>query len=416
MVMVVEPLPDELGKAHAGRIAYLNALPGLGKLLHRTLGPAKEHLKRNEFRQQFHYLATRLAIEPERYLAQHSMLPFLYAYSGRKNTGQMYMPLIRKWLKQADSPILQYVRSCPHCIQEQEANMGLSWWIRKHQLPGVDVCLEHKVPLIQVENQDALLRTPGFFLANSLFSTKSAPAWDHPTVSRYHEFASWLLSQPSRLHPEKLERCIKTQCGGLDIAMDIKKHVQHSSLSLYVRSAFPVDWLTTHYPVLIGENYQGREVGIDAAFRGQGATGQVIAMILASLFESPTHLLSKIEESPVHLPRLSSRRLPSIARAQLRSQEAFVQVYIQANGQANRIAALLNCQNEVIYRRLTQYGLPAMRRSKSQHRAQILKRLKDATPVELQEWGKAMQAHWQQYGKGNFQLNLSIYASLLGVI
>lgn len=37
MVMVVEPLPDELGKAHAGRIAYLNALPGLEKLLHHTL-------------------------------------------------------------------------------------------------------------------------------------------------------------------------------------------------------------------------------------------------------------------------------------------------------------------------------------------------------------------------------------------
>ncbi|MCP1289664.1 hypothetical protein NK214_05615 [Chromobacterium sp. S0633] len=124
MVMVVEPLPDELGKAHAGRIAYLNALPRLEKLLHHTLGPAKDHLKRDEFRQQFHYLATQLAMKPEQYLAQHSMLPFLYAYVGRRNTGQTYIPLIRQWLKQADSPILQYVRSCPHCIEKQEADIA----------------------------------------------------------------------------------------------------------------------------------------------------------------------------------------------------------------------------------------------------------------------------------------------------
>lgn len=415
MVIVVEPLPDELGKAHAGRIAYLNALPGLGKLLHRTLGPAKEHLKRDEFRQQFHYLATRLAIEPERYLAQHSMLPFLYAYSGRKNTGQTYIPLIHQWLKQADSPILQYVRSCPHCIEEQESNMGLSWWVRQHQIPGVDVCQQHQTPLIQVQRQDAFLHTPGFYLAHSRCATESAPSWDHPTVSRYHKFSSWLLSQSSRLHPKDLERCIKVRCDELDIAITIKNPVQHSSLSLYIRSAFPVDWLTKHYPVLLGENYQGREVGIDAAFRGQGASGLVIAMILASLYESPAHFLAKLGEGLEQLPGRRCRNVHSMPNTQIRSHEAFVQAYIQAHGQADQIATLLSCHIEVVYRRLQRYGLPAMGRAQPHHRAQILQRLRDATLAEFQVWGRAMQEYWKRNGKGHASKDISIFATLLGI-
>jgi len=415
MVMVVEPLPDELGKAHAGRIAYLNALPGLEKLLHYTLGPAKNHLKRNEFRQQFHYLATQLAMKPEQYLAQHSMLPFLYAYVGRKNTGQTYIPLILQWLKQADSPILQYVRSCPHCIEKQEADIGLSWWVRKHQIPGLDVCPQHKVPLIQVQRQNTFLHTPGVYLANSLCATESAPSWDHPTVSRYHEFALWLLSQPTRLHQKDLERCIKVRCDERDIVISTKNPVQHSSLSLYVRSAFPVDWLTKHYPVLLDENYQGREVGIDAAFLGQGASGQVIAMILASLFENLTHLLSKLEEEREHPLRRRSWSPQSVANTPIRSQEAFVQAYIQANGQAGRLAALLGCHIEVIYRRLQRYGLPAMGRARLPYRVQILQRLKEATLAELQVWGMAMQAHWHQNGKGHANQDIPVFAALLGI-
>lgn len=415
MVMVVEPLPDELGKAHAGRIAYLNALPGLEKLLHCTLGPAKDHLKRNEFRQQFHYLATQLAMEPERYLAQHSMLPFLYAYTGRKNTGQTYIPLIRQWLKQADSPILQYVRSCPHCIEEQEADMGLSWWVRRHQIPGLDVCPQHKVPLIQVQRQNTFLHRPGVYLANSLCATESAPSWDHPTVSRYHEFALWLLSQPTRLHQKDLERCIKVRCDELEIAIATKSHIQHSSLSLYVRSAFPVDWLTKHYPALLGENYQGREVGIDAAFRGQGASGHVIAMILASLYESPAHLLAKLEEGLEQPPRRRCRNSLSMPNTPIRSHEAFVQAYIQAHGHADQIATLLNCRIEVIYRRLQRYGLPAMGRAQPHHRAKILQRLKVATLAELQVWGKAMQAYWKRYGKGHASQDIPVFVALLGL-
>lgn len=415
MVMVVEPLPDELGMAHAGRIAYLSGLSGLGKLLHRTLGPAKDHLKRNEFRQQFHYLATQLAMEPEQYLAHHSMVPFLYAYPGRKNEGQTYTPLIRQWLKQADSPILQYVRSCPHCIEEQRADIGLSWWVREHQIPGVDVCLRHKIPLIQVQSPDVFLHIPGFYLDNSLCSTESDPSWDHPTVSRYHEFASWFLSQPERLHPKDFERCIKVRCDELDIAIVIKNHVQHSSLSLYVRSKFPVDWLTKHYPALLDDNYQGREVGVDAAFRGQGASGQVIAMILASLFESPTHLLTKLAEEQELPPRRRSWAPQSITNTPAQSQEVFVRAYIQANGHAERIATLLSCHIEVVYRRLQRYGLPAMGRSRLHYRAQILQRLKDATLTELQLWGKAMKEHWRQNGKGHANQDIPVFAALLGI-
>ncbi|MCP1289663.1 hypothetical protein NK214_05610 [Chromobacterium sp. S0633] len=225
----------------------------------------------------------------------------------------------------------------------------------------------------------------------------------------------WFLSQPVRLHPKDLERCIKVRCDELDIAIAIKTPIQHSSLSLYVRSAFPVDWLTKHYPALLSENYQGREVGIDAAFRGQGASGQVIAMILASLYENPTLLLAKLEEKLEQSPRRRSRNSQSMPNTPIRSREGFVQSYIQAHGQADRIAPLLSCHIDVIYRRLQRYGLPAMGRAQPHHRTKILQRLKDATLAELQVWGKAMQAHWERNGKGHASQDILVFAALLGI-
>jgi|TARA_B110000211_G_scaffold229531_1_gene287443 hypothetical protein len=44
--------------------------------------------------------------------------------------------------------INQYFRYCPICSLEQETKLGETYWLRKHQLPCINVCLTHQCELI----------------------------------------------------------------------------------------------------------------------------------------------------------------------------------------------------------------------------------------------------------------------------
>lgn len=40
-----------------------------------------------------------------------------------------------------------YFRFCPKCSEEQKRTLGECYWLRKHQLPGIDVCIKHNCKL-----------------------------------------------------------------------------------------------------------------------------------------------------------------------------------------------------------------------------------------------------------------------------
>ena len=45
----------------------------------------------------------------------------------------------------------EFFRYCPACISEQEINLGEAYWLRRHQLPCLEVCLEHQCKLVNSE-------------------------------------------------------------------------------------------------------------------------------------------------------------------------------------------------------------------------------------------------------------------------
>lgn len=44
-------------------------------------------------------------------------------------------------------PIPAYFRYCPQCFEEQLVELGEPYWRRMHQLPGIDVCIDHRCKL-----------------------------------------------------------------------------------------------------------------------------------------------------------------------------------------------------------------------------------------------------------------------------
>ncbi|SCK14371.1 TniQ family protein [Vogesella sp. LIG4] len=390
MLIMAKPHPDELGLGHAGRIAFLNGIPSFSALLRYTLGSAQDHRKRNEDRQQLLYFSEQLAMHPEQYLARHTLIPFHYAYPGQKHSELTYQPLIRRWLKPADGPLLKAARACQQCVEEKK----IGWWQRQHQLPGVDICIKHKTPLLRTEGTDGFLLPPEYHFLHVAPTRESTPSWDHPTVTRYHEFATWLLSQPERISPKELIPPVKTRCEALGITRDIKKKAPDSSLSRHIKTQFPVDWLEKHYPALLSPSYQGRHLEIDAAFFGQGASGQAIAMILAALFEGVDHL----RQVTVEVEIASKPDAELLSDDPFKSIAAFVRIFVEASGNVSHMARHLKCSSRTAYKYRERYGLPTAAGVPAAERHFVLERLSYASPAELKAWGGAMKNQWEKQG------------------
>jgi hypothetical protein len=390
MVMMIEPMPDELGLAHAGRIVYWNGLSGFSELRRRTLGTARRNPKASQFTQQFIDTANRLSIDPEQYLIRHSMLPFHLAYPARHEESHTYQPLTDTWLKPVDGLISQAAHFCRHCVEEDIKILGFSYWKRAHQLPGVDVCFRHGNPLHRTLDANALLRTPSFYLDNIDVEEDPSPGANHPAICRYRQFALRLLSQHQRILATDLRRCIKARCSALGISRSIKTKERTASLSLQVRSSFPENWLKKHYSKLLLDHYQGRDLGIDAAFLGQGASGYVIAMILAALFDNVDHFMHELLR-PVTPLDPNSRET---SEDPFRSRKAFVHVFARAKGNTSEVARLIGRPVSTAQLLRVRYGFPSPTYATVSEKNRIFEQLCEASWQELQAWGDAMKACW----------------------
>ena len=56
------------------------------------------------------------------------------------------------YVRQKKSERRQYMRYCPLCAAADREQHGETYWHRKHQLPGVEICLEHRCRLENSSN------------------------------------------------------------------------------------------------------------------------------------------------------------------------------------------------------------------------------------------------------------------------
>lgn len=388
-MIIVEPMPSELGIAHAGRISYLNGFPTLARFRQETLGKSKNHLKRDEFRQSFKVVAARLGIDPETYLAKHSLLPFFYACPSSKKESYRYQDLVRGWLKPAEGPLLKSLRFCLACARQDALDAGIGWWRREHQLPGVDVCIHHGEPLNLVQDDRAAERLPSYYIRDRRYIRETIPNCDDEIVARYRALALSLLErrvEPSHLRLRVGQRCIERAIGRA------RKHRSCStSLSRHVRSRFPHDWLQKHRPALVHSDYSGRDLMIDAAFSGQGAPGLAIVMVLASLFESFEDL-----NTDAATARTANRPADPPAQTDAgRSARGFVRLFVAMHGDYERMARALDCSYDTARRFRRNFGLPSIPPLLTSAHHVTFERLLAASDDDLASWGNAMRRYWK---------------------
>jgi hypothetical protein len=94
----------------------------------------------------------------------------------------------------------EWLRFCPECVQEDKQQFSESYWHRLHQIPGVEICPQHQVRLVdsQVRVQNPTTRHE-FIKAEQgikLLKSQSYTLKDsHHNILLIAQNATWLLEE-----------------------------------------------------------------------------------------------------------------------------------------------------------------------------------------------------------------------------
>lgn len=157
-----EPYPDELAYSlfaryhvHSGNMTFSATA--------RDLFQSKDAIPNPEFFAPLSEEACRIITRNtpmETFIAQHTMLPYYIRFlplGRRRKAMDLLLAMDRTfydaiYVRQKKSERRQFMRYCPLCAAADREQHGETYWHRKHQLPGVEICLKHRCRLENSSN------------------------------------------------------------------------------------------------------------------------------------------------------------------------------------------------------------------------------------------------------------------------
>lgn len=105
----------------------------------------------------------------EKLINQHTLLPFFAPFLDPQQFRQLWADMegsrgsaiyMRSGLMASVVQPPEWLRFCPECAQEDQQKFGESYWHRLHQIPGVEICPQHQIRLVnsQVRVQNPTTR------------------------------------------------------------------------------------------------------------------------------------------------------------------------------------------------------------------------------------------------------------------
>ena len=157
-----EPYPDELAYSlftryhvHSGNMTFSATA--------KDLFQCKDAIPNPEFfaplSEEVCSIITR-SISMESFIEKHTMLPYYIRFlplERRCKAKDLLLAMDRAfydaiYVRQKKSERRQYMRYCPMCAAADREQHGETYWHRKHQLPGVEICMEHRCRLENSSN------------------------------------------------------------------------------------------------------------------------------------------------------------------------------------------------------------------------------------------------------------------------
>lgn len=159
MIVVPQPMPDEIARSILGRMLRWNGLrrcKGIEAV--RALREATG-ISASEAGPTVVLIAQILGRDPRGFVEQHTLLPW-WLIVRPKNWLDEDGRLRDSSLAQTIQPQRPYVSLCPKCVSEDLQFHGHSYWRRAHQLDGAYECLKHGVGLRHYADVDTVQTYP----------------------------------------------------------------------------------------------------------------------------------------------------------------------------------------------------------------------------------------------------------------
>jgi len=146
----------------------------------------------------------------ERLISNHTLYPFYAPFLERKQARQLWADMegargpsiyMRSGVMASTVQPMEWLRFCPACAQQDKEQLGEYYWHRIHQLPGIQVCPEHNVRVldskIRIQNPQTRHEFVSAERGIQLPKSRSYKLLNlHQAVLlRIAEDAAWLLKQ-----------------------------------------------------------------------------------------------------------------------------------------------------------------------------------------------------------------------------
>lgn len=239
------PYPGEFISGHLGRMRVLNGLKNNDV----TLSKLKQYLGTKN---RCHALARISKLNRAEYIQKHTLVPLLHLYNPRGLKSHQAEEFGSKidyyWAREPSSiTTVRLAKCCRYCIQRQLNNLGFSYWIREHQIPGLVLCPVHKEPLITINMKNAFENAPHYYLeANSHELEFELPYSNWGAVSRYSTVAASLLSlkKPLRMNTLPIQNAQNNFFNGFSYLHLRKVFFKRRQIIL---KHYPQSWIYRHF-------------------------------------------------------------------------------------------------------------------------------------------------------------------------
>lgn len=364
----VDPMPEELAIAHAGRMALFNGYTSEREfnehacLKLKSLGVSAHAVPR------LTQLAFLCGMAQADYARQHSLLPVLrIAARGDRNFahGAAEGESFSKRLGMCSQRPGAYV--CPQCVKEDLEHWHFSWFRRTHQIQGVDWCPTHRTPLARVTALEPWHALPQHWIASGEIEpiVRDEPILGEVSFeARLLDISGGVLQRSRPCDVRALHKALAERARQLGLRTSPKGTKPLPSDC--VRACAPDAWLRRHGTALIEKSDGAFVNSLDVVVqsRSTSAMGFAYLVALAALFDSSEDALQFLSDLDKQALPIGSPNLSRLSCAQPRERSfwhgPFWDIYVELEGKIRPIATRLAMDARHIGEKLSQLGLPSL--------------------------------------------------------
>ncbi len=284
------PLEDELALGLLGRFARLNGISGKHALeILRTDSPS------NERQPPIWMLARACGIDRNLFMSSHSMLPVMYpisSYFGSTREDERQQSISYRGFGTASTSL----RWCNECSTKDIETLGFSHWRRRHQISGIDWCVEHRTVLSQLDKA-ALWDVAQVPTARQGLSSRNCVEPHHPALQRVEEILLAWLQRHRPLRLQAWTKVIGERCRALGLRVGEVGGRQVASDR--IREKFPSSWLDKYFPEISSKTLNTYVRKVDGACIDKHVSYPALACvaILAALYESASDAITALTDA-----------------------------------------------------------------------------------------------------------------------